>query len=159
MKDISEHLFDQGIAASSIDALIAQMDELVRIANWYRRTRGSASESETIAYLVVPLLRTLGWTPQKMAVEWNKVDVALFDQMPREDSHLVTTVEVKQIGYSCLSARSQAESYAEQKGRERCRRLIVTDGLRYGVYVREPGKKFPKNPQAYLNLTRMLDGT
>jgi len=155
--EISDYLFDQGISADSIDSLLAQMGELVRIANWYYRSEQDISEHETVAYLVVPLLRALGWTPQKMAVEWGKVDIALFNRLPRKDNHLVVVVEAKKMGNSCLTAKSQAETYAEQEGREECRRLIVTDGLRYGVYIREKGKKFPDKPQAYLNLTRMVD--
>jgi len=37
-----------------------------------------------------------------------------------------------------LTAVSQAEEYA--KSRSGCKRLIVTDGLRYGVYVKEEGQ-------------------
>jgi hypothetical protein len=43
-------------------------------------------------------------------------------------------------------------SYAD--GKPGCRRLIVTDGLRYGVYVRQ-GKKEDFQLSAYLNLTRL----
>ena len=154
--EISDFLFDQGISADSIDSLLNQMGELVRIANWYNRTEQDTSEHETVSYLVVPLLRALGWTPQKMAVEWKGLDIALFDRMPRKDDHIVVVVEAKKRGNSCLTAKSQAETYAEQAGREHCKRLIVTDGLRYGLYVREMGEKFSDKPQAYLNLTRMV---
>lgn len=39
---------------------------------------------------------------------------------------------------------------------ESCGKLIVTDGLRYGVYLRKDGT-FEGKPDAYLNLTRMRD--
>lgn len=155
MQRVADFLFDQGIAAQSIDGLVEQMDELVRIARWYQRTGQRPSESETIAYLVVPLLRTLGWTPQKMAVEWNFVDIALFGQTPRRDSNLRAVIEVKKMNSSCLTARSQAESYAVKEGRDTCTELIVTDGLRYAVFMRnKEDKAFPSQPVAYLNLTR-----
>ncbi len=157
MAAIGNDLFDKGMAATYVDHLLDGMGELVRIANWYRRANTSPSEHETMAYLVVPLLRSLGWTPQMMAVEWNYVDVALFSHLPRADDSLAVAVEVKSLGSSCLTARSQAENYA--KPRNCCQRLIVTDGLRYGVYVR--GKNdgpFPQNPSAYLNLLRMKHG-
>ncbi|REJ68204.1 MAG: hypothetical protein DWQ31_08735 [Planctomycetota bacterium] len=136
MERVAGFLFDQGIAASSIDNLVDQMDELVRIARWYQRTRQSPSESETVTYLVAPLLRTLGWTPQKMAIEWNRVDVALFNSTPRQDEKLRAVVEVKKMNSSCLTARSQAEDYALRDGRASCHLLIVTDGLRYCVVCR-----------------------
>ena len=147
---ISESLFAKGVASGAINALTSQMGELVRIARWYTLDGAHyPSEHETVAYLVIPLLRTLGWTPQKMAVEWNRVDVALFSALPRCDDELAVVVEAKRMRNSCLTALSQAESYAES--RPGCTRLIVTDGVRYGVYVKGP-RGFELH--SYLNLTR-----
>lgn len=155
MAEIGEYLFDQGMAAAYVDHLADGMGELVRIANWYSRAEVRPSEHETVAYLVVPLLRALGWTPQAMAVEWHYVDLALFNDLPRRDESLAVAVEAKPRGSSCLTAKSQAETYAQP--RPSCRRLVVTDGLRYGVYVRGDNGKFPPNPVAYLNLLRMKE--
>jgi hypothetical protein len=148
---ISEFLFDHGVASSSITHLLQEIGELTRIAKWYQRSEGKPSEHETVAYLVVPLLRALGWTPQRMAVEWNRVDVALFDQLPRKDSNLQVVVEAKKMDNSCLSAMSQAMSYAE--GKSECLRLIVTDGIRYGIYIRKGEETF--RLYAYMNLARL----
>lgn len=147
--EISEYLFDQGVSSNSIELLLIEIGELVRIAKWYKKST-SPSEFETVAYLVVPLLRALGWTPQKMAIEWHNVDVALFSQLPRADSNLNIVVEAKKKGNSCLSAVSQAQSYA--KGKSGCNRLIVTDGLRYGVYVKQDDLF---QLYAYFNLTAL----
>lgn len=148
--EISEFLFDHGVASASITALLNEIGELTRIAKWYQRAN-KPSEHETVAYLVVPLLRALGWTPQRMAVEWNRVDVALFEQLPRSDENLRVVVEAKKMDNSCLSAISQAMSYS--KGKTACHLLIVTDGLRYGIYTRI--KTEPFRLYAYLNLTRL----
>ncbi len=147
---VSEFLFNHGVASNSISNLISEVGELTRIAMWYRHGH-MPSEHETVAYLVVPLLRALGWTPQRMAVEWNKVDLALFDRLPRRDESLEVVVEAKKMGQSCLSAKSQAQRYAQ--GKTGCKRLIVTDGIRYGVYVRDVDGSFSLH--AYLNLTRL----
>ena len=159
MSKMSEFLYDQGVSANSIDALVARMSDLIRIATWYERTGETPSEHETVAYLAIPLLRALGWTPQRMAVEWNRIDIALFGKMPREDKNLVITVEAKRRNNSCLSAQSQAGDYAEKDGREQCTRLIVTDGIRYGVFIRNKNNDdpFQKRPLAYLNLGRLID--
>ena len=151
--EISEFLFDHGVASASITNLLNEIGELTRIAKWYQRS-SKPSEHETVAYLVVPLLRALGWTPQRMAVEWNHVDVALFEQLPRSDETLRVVVEAKKMDKSCLTAMSQAMSYAN--GKVGCHRLIVTDGLRYGVYTRNEIEPF--NLYAYLNLTRLRHG-
>lgn len=151
---ISEYMFDRGVSSHSVETLVTEIDELVQIAKWYNKDRkNSPSESETVSYLVVPLLRALGWTHQKMAIEWHNVDIALFSSLPRSPETTSVVVEAKKKGNSCLTAKLQAESYAKDK--TNCARLIVTDGLRYGVYVRN-GAEF--NLLAYLNLTAMRDG-
>ena len=159
ISEVANHLFDKGVAASSINALTEDMSELQRIASWYYRSGNKPSEHETVAYLVVPLLRALGWTPQRMAVEWNHMDLALFSRLPREDKNLAVVVEVKRHDNACLPAKPQAQNYAEEEGKERdeCQRLIVTDGIRYGVYVRSDDGTFPDTPGAYLNINRMMD--
>ena len=159
--EISGYLFDEGVAGGAIASFTGEIDELIGIARWYERAGGPAtpSEAETISYLVIPLLRGLGWTPQKMAIEWNKVDVALFSSLPRDNKNLLVVVEAKPKDFSCLNydTKSQAQCYAEEPGRETCKRLIVTDGIRYAVYSRDKDNKFPEHPDAYLNLTRMRE--
>ena len=159
LPEVANRLFDRGVAASSINALTEDLSELQRIASWYQRSGTRPSEHETVAYLVVPLLRALGWTPQRMAVEWNRMDLALFSRLPRKDKNLAAVVEVKRLDHACLPARPQAQYYAEEGGKERdeCQRLIVTDGMRYGVYVRSANGKFPDTPCAYLNINRMVE--
>ena len=155
VSDISEYLFDKGVASDSISSLLNEIDEFVRIAKWYNRSE-KPSEHETVNYLVVPLLRALGWTPQRMAIEWNRIDVALFSSLPRKDDHLSVAVETKKMGSSCLSAFPQARDYALE--RRSCRRLIVTDGLRYGIFTRQDGESCQREGfalYAYMNLTRL----
>jgi len=156
IKKISEYLFDKGISSAAISNVAEQLDELVRIATWYERTNTYPSEIETIAYLVIPLLRALGWIPQKMGVEWNNVDIALFKALPRVDKNLSVVLEAKRKSFSCLTAQLLAQSYATQSNRGTCKRLIVTDGIRYGVYCRNGGK-FQDHPEAYLNITRLRE--
>lgn len=150
-EEIAEYLFEQGVSSNSIEILMTEFNELERIEKWYQG-KPAPSEFETVAYLVIPLLRAIGWTPQKMAIEWNKVDVALFDQLPRENKNLSVVVEAKKKGNSCLTAKSQAQRYANEKGN--CKRLIVTDGLRYGVY-RKNDEEYKLT--AYFNLTDLKE--
>ncbi len=154
--EVAGHLFDQGTAAGAINELTESMLGLQQIVSWYGRSDTTPSERETVVYLAVPLLRTLGWTPQRMAVEWNRIDIGLFDRLPRADENLAVVVEVKKLGMSCLSANTQGAQYARGSGRERCSRLVVTDGIRYGIYVKESSGAFPESPTAYMNLNRMV---
>ena len=154
IEKVSEYLFDKGVASDSISSLMAQINEFIRIANWCWKN-GGISEHETICYLVVPLLRALGWTPQRMAIEWNKIDIALFSKLPRDKASVSVVVEAKKMGAASLSAFTQAKKYSKEY--PDCKRVIVTDGLRYGVYVRKSGEDFGEKPYAYMNLNRLRD--
>jgi len=56
--------------------------------------------------------------------------------------------------HEVLSAVSQAMSYAN--GKSACHRLIVTDGLRYGIHIRSGLDPF--SLYAYMNLARLRQG-
>ena len=162
-EEVAEYLFKEGLSNGLISTLTGQLKDLIAMAKWYQKG-ANPSEAETISHLVVPLLNVLGWSPQKMAIEWNYIDIALFSKLPRENKNLSVVLEAKPKGYSCLTAKSQAQTYAERHGKESCKRLILTDGLRYAIYLGkkvmegEVGKiKFNLHPTAYLNLTRMRD--
>jgi hypothetical protein len=156
LDEISQYLYDQGVAADNIDSLTVRMADLVRTAGWYTRTDTQPAERETVAYLVVPLLRSLGWTPQRMAIEWSRIDIALFDALPREDGNLVAAVEAKKRWRTCLNSCSQVFGYALTPERHRCRRAISTEGISYAAFRRDGGNCFEETPEAYLNLTRMV---
>lgn len=154
MAELTEHMFDNGASSTAINQFSTGVDELVRIYKWYGKDpKNRPAEHETVAYLVVPFLRALGWTPQRMAIEWGRIDVALFSKLPRIEENLACVVEVKNLNTSCLKAREQAKQYTEKWG-PNCTRFIVTDGLRYGVYEKE-GDDFQL--KAYMNLNRRYD--
>lgn len=164
LRRIADFLYDRGVASDSIESLLGEMDELIRLANWYQRqnkernaTEGKEypSEAETVSYLALPLLRALGWTPQKMAIERKNVDISLFSRLPRDDSNLQVVVEAKRKDKSCLTAISQAEQYS--KGKPSVSRLIVTDGIRYGVFFRDGTTQRFEKIHAYLNISRLRE--
>ena len=101
---------------------------------------------------MIPLLFALGWSQQTAAIEWNDIDVALFQQMPSQDNTLDCVVEAKSLEKSVLRYFEQAKNYANQEGRSACKRIIVTDGIRYAVYRR---KHDDFDLDAYLNILRM----
>ena len=150
--DLATHLFEKGLPSDAIRELLDPKGSFVQMANWYW-TR-EPSEHETVCHLVVPLLKVLGWTPQKIAIEHNRIDVALFSRLPRDNDNLALVVEAKRLHQACLGAFEQAKYYAKDYGN--CKRIIVTDGLRYGVSVRK-GENWPElpEPHAYLNVRRL----
>ena len=160
--DLADRLVGAGWTAPEAASLIEVREKLLHRSRWYSTNGGSPSEYETIATLTLPLLRALGWNWEHTAIEWSRIDVALFDpavaQHPRSDAHLVAAIEAKRRDQSCLTAKGQAEHYATRPGREGCRRLVVTDGLRYAIHLRQPDGTFGYYPDAYVNLDRLRDG-
>ncbi len=152
-EEIASFLFEQGLPSDAIRTLLDHHGSFSQMAKWYSNDWKSASEHETVCHLVVPLLKVLGWTPQKIALEFNRVDVALFARLPRQDKNVSVVVEAKKVHGACLSAISQARDYAKRY--PNCSRIIVTDGLRYGIFTRG-GEEWSdeSKPYAYLNVTR-----
>jgi hypothetical protein len=156
--ELGERLFIEGLPSEYVDKLMAVFASLQRIAAWYandtKRPEGRPSEQETVCYLVIPLLMSLGWSQQTAAVQWHYVDVALFSGMPPTDATLACVVEAKLLGRSVFAPTGQASIYALRAGREKCDRLIVTDGIRYALH-RRSGRDFKL--AAYLNILNMRE--
>jgi len=156
--ELGKQLFIEGLPSEHVDKLMTTFASLQRVASWYwnetKRPEGRPSEQETVCYLVIPLLLSLGWSQQTAALQWNYVDVALFRGMPPTDATLACVVEAKLLGRSVFSPLGQAREYALRVGRESCDRLVVTDGIRYALH-RRSGDNF--SLEAYLNILKMRD--
>jgi hypothetical protein len=113
--------------------LVAQAADLVPLVQDPQAFGELPSEDELIAHFVVPFLRALGWPPERIAVQWRHIDVAVFRALPRtpENCHLV--VEAKRIGAGVEGALEQARGYVEALGV--ARDVVVTDGIRYRMYA------------------------
>lgn len=157
--ELGRRLFIEGLPSEHVDKLLATLLSLERVAFWYwnetKRPEGRPSEQETVCYLVVPFLLSLGWSQQTAAVQWNYVDVAPFAGTPPTNSTLACVVEAKLLGKSVFSPLGQAREYALRPGREHCERLIVTDGIRFAFHRRE-GEEFAL--KAYLNILDLRNG-
>jgi len=92
-----------------------------------------------------------------MALQREYVDIALYSKLPRDNANLSVVVEARKFREPTKVAFGQAATYAEQEGRGSCLRLILTDGIKYYVYVRREKERFADKAVAYLNLTRLVD--
>lgn len=160
ISEISRHLFDYGMSSGSLSDLESRVRDLCSLAKWYKNYC-KPSESETVAHLVIPLLLALGWSPQRIQLEFHqrnigRADVALYANGNRDNYEPIGIIEAKKYGYSCMTAEEQVRTYARQM--KYLRRLIVTDGIRYGIFVRHNNEEsFPERPTAYLNLSDLRD--
>ena len=133
----------------ALQGIVAQAADLVPLLQDGQAFGEHPSEDELIVHFVVPFLRALGWPPERIAVQWRHIDVALFRALPRtpENCHLV--IEAKRLGAGVEGALDQARGYVEALARPRD--VVVTDGIRYRMYA--AARDFA--PVAYANLTRL----
>ncbi len=106
-----------------------------------------------IAHFVVPFLRALGWAPERIADEWRRIDVALFDALPRTPESCRFVIEAKRIGAGLEGTRKQAEAYVETLGVPR--NVVVTESFRFRIFSCE--EDFA--PVAYANLARLKESS
>ena len=133
----------------ALQGIVAQAADLVPLLQDGHAFGEHPSEDELIVHFVVPFLRALGWPPERIAVQWRHIDVAVFRALPRtpENCHLV--IEAKRLGAGVEGALDQAKGYVEALARPRD--VVVTDGIRYRMYA--AARDFA--PVAYANLTRL----
>lgn len=133
----------------NLEDIVAQAQDLAELF-WDRQNFGDhPTEDELLAHFVVPFFLRLGWPPERIAVKWRRIDVALFTALPRTPENCRFIIEVKRLGAGVEGALEQAKGYVESLGVS-CD-LIVTDGIRYRMYSSE--KDF--SPVAYANLIRL----
>ncbi|MBI4355829.1 MAG: hypothetical protein HY597_05245 [Candidatus Omnitrophica bacterium] len=129
----------------SLDAVPDDLADIVALARdlyslyWDQEKFGDwPMESELVAHYVVPFLRALGWSVECIGVEWRKIDVIVFRQLPRIPANVQFVIEAKRLGSGVEGALDQARGYIATLGVQRD--LVVTDGIRYRMYEpREDG--------------------
>jgi hypothetical protein len=136
-------------APDFLQGMVAQVADLVPLLQDREAFGEHPSEDELIAHFVVPFLRALGWAPERIAVKWRYIDVAVFRALPRTPENCYFVIEAKRLGAGVEGALQQAKGYVEALGLRRD--VIVTDGVRYRMYAGE--RDF--EPLAYANLTRL----
>jgi hypothetical protein len=129
-----DSLMVEGLPGQSAELIANTIWRLRRVANWYCSHGSDVGEHEIRTFLIVPLLTSLGWAEQKVKIEWNNIDVALFDTPYSTESKPLVIIESKRLGDGLRYAPDQAASYA--KLYPACVRFIVSDGIRYKLFKR-----------------------
>jgi hypothetical protein len=135
----------------AIAGLVAQAADLLPLMQDSQRFGELPSEDELIVHFVVPLLRALGWPPERLAVKWRYIDVSVFRALPRVPEACRFVIEAKRLGAGVEGALEQAQGYVTALGVP-CD-VIVTDGIRYRMY--DGARGFA--PLAYANLARLKE--
>ena len=134
---------------AELRSVVAEAQDLCGL--WWDRVRFGEHpvEDEAIVHVVVPLLRALGWPPECIGVKWRRIDVAVFNALPRTPENCRLVIEAKRLGAGVEGALGQAQRYVA--GLERSCDVLVTDGMRYRLY---DGQR-EHAPVAYANLVRL----
>ena len=153
LDDFGEMLFGKGLANDSVDQVINVIKRQRRLGKWYNKTLGQnrPSESELVAYLILPLLLGLGWSEQLLAVEWQKVDLAGFSSTPSTNNNCTLVCEAKHMWHPLMPALDQARNYVKKLELIKCNRIMLTDGLRIYLFEKE-NEKWGDEPTGYINI-------
>ena len=138
-----------GSVPDVLASLVAQASDLLPLMQDNLRFGDLPSEDELIVHFVVPFLTALGWPPERIAVKWRYVDVAVFGELPRTPTTCRFVIEAKRLGAGVEGALEQAQGYVNALG-VACD-VVVTDGIRYRMY--DGARAF--EPLAYANLARL----
>jgi hypothetical protein len=133
----------------ALRGIVAQAQDLSRLFLDRENLGDYPTEDEMVAHFVVPFLRALGWPPERVAVKWRYIDVAVFAALPRVPQNCRFVIEAKRLGAGVEGALAQAKGYVEALAVP-CD-VVVSDGMRYRMYSCENLLA----PIAYANLIRL----
>ncbi|MEQ8200556.1 MAG: hypothetical protein ABRQ24_03920 [Syntrophomonadaceae bacterium] len=155
IEDVAEALIENGLRIQDAENVSETIRRVIRLAKWYRDNDYDVLEHEIRTFLVIPLLISLGWSEQKIKIEYNRIDIALFDRpytkniQPKEPYMII---ETKCFDDGLYQAREQAHKYAA--GYKSCDRLLLTNGYIYKLYEKV-NDEFEE--RGYLNLLDMRE--
>jgi len=153
-EELGIELFAAGVANEVVDRLISVLEQVKRLSAWYKQpphADGRPTEHEVVAHILVPLLKSIGWSEQLLGVEWNRVDVAVFDRTPTTKDNCVAVFEAKGLGKPLAEAFTQAKDYVKRLNLAHCRTIVTADGGRLMVYQRKEDRTWDEHPSGYLN--------
>lgn len=127
-----DSLIVQGLPGQSAEVIANTIWRLRRIAKWYSSHGSEVGEHEIRTFLIAPLLTSVGWAEQKIKIEWNNIDIAIFDSPYHRTSNPSVIIESKRLFDGLRYAPDQAQEYAHSY--PTCSSFIVSDGIRYKLY-------------------------
>lgn len=128
-----------------------------RATNWYSgQAENRPTEHEIVAHVVLPLLKALGWSEQLLAVEWHKIDMAVFWRTPTEINNCCLVCEAKSLGHGLQGTWKQARNYWSSLNLINCRSILLTDGARFYLYSYDDEREiWIDAPRGYFNVFKL----
>lgn len=155
-EELGVELFAAGLSNDSVEQVLRAIERIRRLRQWYREHGESnrPSETEAVSHMIIPLMFGLGWSEQLLAVEWKRIDLALFDRIPTDKSSCIAVLEAKSPGKGLNKAYLQAKTYVDRHELKHCQKIIATDGALLLIYHRTRDK-WPEKPNGYVNLGKI----
>ena len=152
-EDLINYLINNGLRPKDAEDLARTIARIRRLVRWYWNYGANIKEHETRAFLILPLLFALGWSEQRLKIEWKATDIAFFDKpynrQNRDTKNCIMILESKRFWGGLTYAEGQVKKYA--KNFPNCRHLIVSDGCCYKLFKREDDEWIY---DAYLNILK-----
>ena len=152
-----ERLIGNGLRPADAETVIQTIGRVRRLARWYQRYGSELSEHEIRTFLIAPIMLALGWSEQKIKIEWNRTDMSFFSQIYKKNEKPCMILESKRMHEGLDHAERQLTRYA--KNFPACRRLVASDGIRYQLYAKQSDEwNLRQDFQSYMNLLNLKEG-
>ena len=150
-EDLIDDLISHGLRPKDAEEFTQTIQRIRRLVKWYYSSGEDVKEHETRTFLIVPLLLALGWSEQRLKIEWKNVDIAFFERpYTDKDDECIIILESKKLRAGLSPAEGQAKGYADKH--PECKKLIVSDGCCYKLFERNEGNDWTYS--AYLNILK-----
>lgn len=150
-EDLIDDLISHGLRPKDAEEFTQTIQRIRRLVKWYYSSGEDVKEHETQTFLIIPLLLALGWSEQRLKIEWKNVDIAFFEgPYTDRDDECIIILESKKLRAGLSPAEGQAKGYADKH--PECKKLIVSDGCCYKLFERN--KVGHWDYKAYLNILK-----
>ena len=155
-EELVESLIGKGLRPADAETVIQAIWRVRRLARWYARYGRELSEHEIRTFLIVPIMLALGWSEQRIKIEWKNTDMSFFHEVYKRAEKPSMILESKRAWEGLHYAEWQLMKFARQF--PECTQLVASDGIRYQLYVKHGSDwNLKKDFKAYANLLNLKD--
>ncbi len=154
IEKLIEAFTNKGVRIQDSENIGNTIKRIIHLTEWYIKNDSEASEREIVNFLIIPFLIALGWSEQKIKLEYNNIDIAIFTNSFLGDYKKSPNIilEAKRFGDGLALTTKQIVSYGKKF--PECKSFIVTNGYRYKLF-----EYFKNNlvETGYFNLLKLTE--
>jgi len=131
---IKDFLINKGIRINDAINIVNTINCIIILIKWYKENDPNVLEYELRTFVVIPFLLSLGWSEQKIKLEYNKIDIALFNNTynSKEKQEPKIIIETKTFDDGLYFAQNQIQNYVNNYND--CQIFVTTNGYRYNIF-------------------------